>query len=427
MKVHVEEISPIKKKVHVEVPEDHVAKEIDSFYDELKKKAKIKGFRPGKAPRSILERYFKDYTTGEVLQRLIQETFPKALSEVSCSPVAPPAFDPQELESGKPFRYAAIVEVKPEIKIEDYAGLNLEGKKEDVGDEELEERLKSLQNLHAQLKTISEPREIRTGDYVILDYDAKMDGKPLDEGKGIDVPVEVGSGRFIPTLEEKLIGLKPEDERDVDVSFPADYAYKKWAGKTVSFHVKVKEIKEKILPALDEEFAKDLGGFDSLEALKAKLREDMQKAKEMALDRHFKDQIVDQLLQKNSFEIPPSLVEDQNQALVSEAKLRLASQGMNLKDMDISEDKLREDYRAVAERQVKTYLILEKIAGQEGISVSDEEVQDRLKEISERSHQKLEAVKRYYEKNGLIPEIQAGLLSDKTLNLLLEKSHIKYL
>ncbi|MCJ7641823.1 MAG: hypothetical protein MUO29_08025, partial [Desulfobacterales bacterium] len=165
----------------------------------------------------------------------------------------------------------------------------------------------------------------------------------------------------------------------------------------------------------------------SLEALTAKLREDMQKVKEEALDRHFKDQIVDQLLQKNSFEIPPSLVEEQNQALVSEAKLRLASQGMNLKDMDISEDKLREDYRAVAERQVKTYLILEKIAGQEGISVSDEEVQGRLKEISERSHQKFEAVKRYYEKNGLIPEMQAGILGDKTLNFLIEKSNIKYL
>jgi len=427
MKVNVEDISSIKKKVHVEVPEDRVAKEIDSFYDELKKKAKIKGFRPGKAPRTILERYFKDYAKGEVLQRLIQDTFPKALSEVSFSPVAPPAFDPQELEGGKPFRYAAIVEVKPQIKIEDYTGLNLEGKKEEVRDEELEERLKNLQNLHAQLKAISEPREVRTGDYVILDYDAKMDGKPLDEGKGVDITVEVGSGRFIPTLEENLIGLKPEDEKDVDVSFLADYGYKKWAGKTVSFHVKVKEIKEKILASLDDEFAKDLGGFDSLEALTAKLREDMQKVKEEALDRHFKDQIVDQLLQKNSFEIPPSLVEEQNQALVSEAKLRLASQGMNLKDMDISEDKLREDYRAVAERQVKTYLILEKIAGQEGISVSDEEVQGRLKEISERSHQKFEAVKRYYEKNGLIPEMQAGILSDKTLNFLIEKSNIKYL
>ena len=427
MKVNVEDISSIKKKVHVEVPEDRVAKEIDSFYDELKKKAKIKGFRPGKAPRTILERYFKDYAKGEVLQRLIQDTFPKALSEVSFSPVAPPAFDPQELEGGKPFRYAAIVEVKPQIKIEDYTGLNLEGKKEEVRDEELEERLKNLQNLHAQLKAISEPREVRTGDYVILDYDAKMDGRPLDEGKGVDITVEVGSGRFIPTLEENLIGLKPEDDKDVDVSFPADYGYKKWAGKTVSFHVKVKEIKEKILASLDDEFAKDLGGFDSLEALTAKLREDMQKVKEEALDRHFKDQIVDQLLQKNSFEIPPSLVEEQNQALVSEAKLRLASQGMNLKDMDISEDKLREDYRGVAERQVKTYLILEKIAGQEGISVSDEEVQGRLKEISERSHQKFEAVKRYYEKNGLIPEMQAGILSDKTLNFLIEKSNIKYL
>ncbi len=427
MKVNVEDISSIKKKVHVEVPEDRVAKEIDSFYDELKKKAKIKGFRPGKAPRTILERYFKDYAKGEVLQRLIQDTFPKALSEVSFSPVAPPAFDPQELEGGKPFRYAAIVEVKPQIKIEDYTGLNLEGKKEEVRDEELEERLKNLQNLHAQLKAISEPREVRTGDYVILDYDAKMDGRPLDEGKGVDITVEVGSGRFIPTLEENLIGLKPEDEKDVDVSFLADYGYKKWAGKTVSFHVKVKEIKEKILASLDDEFAKDLGGFDSLEALTAKLREDMQKVKEEALDRHFKDQIVDQLLQKNSFEIPPSLVEEQNQALVSEAKLRLASQGMNLKDMDISEDKLREDYRAVAERQVKTYLILEKIAGQEGISVSDEEVQGRLKEISERSHQKFEAVKRYYEKNGLIPEMQAGILGDKTLNFLIEKSNIKYL
>jgi len=427
MKVNVEDISSIKKKVHVEVPEDRVAQEIDSFYEELKKKAKIKGFRPGKAPRTILERYFKDYAKGEVLQRLIQDTFPKALSEVSFSPVAPPAFDPQELEGGKPFRYAAIVEVKPQIKIEDYTGLNLEGKKEEVRDEELEERLKNLQNLHAQLKAISEPREVRTGDYVILDYDAKMDGKPLDEGKGVDITVEVGSGRFIPTLEENLIGLKPEDEKDVDVSFLADYGYKKWAGKTVSFHVKVKEIKEKILASLDDEFAKDLGGFDSLEALTAKLREDMQKVKEEALDRHFKDQIVDQLLQKNSFEIPPSLVEEQNQALVSEAKLRLASQGMNLKDMDISEDKLREDYRGVAERQVKTYLILEKIAGQEGISVSDEEVQGRLKEISERSHQKFEAVKRYYEKNGLIPEMQAGILSDKTLNFLIEKSNIKYL
>jgi trigger factor len=427
MKVSVEEISVIKKKIHVEVPEDEVKKEVDSFYSDLKKKAKIKGFRPGKVPREILERYFKDYAKGEILQKLIQDTFPKALSETTLAPVSQPVFDPKELEGGKPFEYSAIVETKPEIKIEGYVGLNLEGKKETVKEEEVEERLKNLQNLHAQLKTISDPRPVQTGDYVLIDYEAKEGGKPLEEGKGVDVAVEVGSGRFIPGLEENLVGLKPEEEKEAEVSFPEDYGYRKWAGKTFVFHVKVKEIKEKILPPLDDEFAKDLGDYESLEALKTKLREDLQKEREKELDRQLKDQIVDQLIKQNPMEVPPSLVEEQTHALISETKMRLASQGMELKDVGMNEEKLHGDYEPMAERQVKTFLIIEKIATQEGITVSDEEVEGRLKEISERSRKKFDAVKRYYEKNGLLPEVKAGVLSEKTLNFLLEKADVKYL
>jgi trigger factor len=427
MKVNVEEISVVKKKIHVEVPEDEVRKEIDSFYGDLKKKAKIKGFRPGKAPREILERYFKDYAKGEILQKLIQDTFPKALSEATLAPVSQPVFDPKELESGKPFEYSAIVETKPEIKVEGYIGLSLEGKKETVKEEEVEERLKNLQNLHAQLKTIADSRPVQTGDYVLIDYEAKEGGKPLEEGKGVDVAVEVGSGRFIPGLEENLVGLKPEEEKEVEVSFPEDYGYRKWAGKTFTFHVEVKEIKEKILPPLDDEFAKDLGDYESLEALRAKLKEDLQKEREKGLDRQLKDQIVDQLVKQNPMEIPPSLVEEQTHALISETRMRLAAQGMDLKDVGMSEEKLHGDYEPMAERQVKTFLIIEKIAAQEGITVSDEEVENRLKEISERSRQKFDAVKRYYEKNGLLPEVKAGILSEKTLNFLLEKAEVKYL
>jgi trigger factor len=427
MKVSVEEISVVKKKIHVEVPEDEVKKEVDSFYSDLKKKAKIKGFRPGKAPREILERYFKDYAKGEILQKLIQDTFPKALSETTLSPVSQPVFDPKELEGGKAFEYSAIVETKPEIKVEGYVGLNLEGKRETVKEEEVEERLKNLQNLHAQLKTISDPRPVQTGDYVLIDYEAKEGSKPLEEGKGVDVAVEVGAGRFIPALEKNLVGLKPEEEKEVEVSFPEDYGYRKWAGKTFTFHVKVKEIKEKILPPLDDEFAKDLGDYESLEALKTKLREDLQKEREKGLDRQFKDQIVDQLMERNPMEVPPSLVEEQTHALISETKMRLASQGVDLKDVGMTEEKLHGDYGQMAERQVKTFLIIEKIAVQEGITVSDEEVESRLKEISEKSHQKFDAVKRYYEKNGLLPEVKAGILSEKTLNFLLEKADVKYL
>ena len=426
MKANVEEISSIKKKVSIEISEDQVNKEVESFYKDLGKKAKIKGFRPGKVPRDILERYFKDYVKAEVIQKLIEETYPQALSETDLHPVSPPVIDPGGFEDGKPFQYSAMIEVKPDIQLEEYTGLKIEGKKEEVKDEEVEERLKALQNLHANLKTISEARPIQTGDYVIVDYEARLGGKPLEGGKAIDFTVEVGSGQFIPAFEEKLIGLKPEEEKEIEVSFPEDYGYQKWAGKTISFHVKIKEIKEKILPPLDDEFAKDLGDYSSFEELKVKLKGEIEKEKELALERQLKDQVVDQLLEINPFDVPESLVGEQAKAMVSDTKLRLAAQGVALKKIGVSEEKLQEDYKAMAQKQVRTFLILEKIAGAEGIAVTDEEADDRLREMSERMHQKFDVVKRYYEKNGLLPEVKAGIIRDKTLNFLLEKANISY-
>jgi trigger factor len=426
MRVSVEEITPIKKKMNVEVPEDQVIKEVDSFYRELSQKAKIKGFRPGKVPRNILERHFKDYVKAEVIQKLIQESYPQALSEAKLHPVSNPLIDPGEMEGGKPFQYVATIETKPEIKLEGYIGLKIEGKKEGVKDEEVEERLKNLQNIHAQLKTVSDPRPVQSGDFVILDYEASMDNKPLDEGKATDFTVEVGSGRFIPDLEEKLVGLKPDEEKEIEVSFPDDYGYKRWAGKTLSFHVKIKEVKEKILPTLDDEFAKDLGDYSSLDDLRLKLREEIEKEKKVILERQLKDQMVEQLLQANSFEVPESLVEEQTRTLVSDTKMRLASQGVDFKNLGVSEEKLKGDYREMAQKQVRTFLILEKIADQEGITVTDAEAEDRLREISEKIHQKFDAVKRYYEKNGLIPEVKAGIMSEKILNFLLEKANVNY-
>ncbi len=426
MKVQVEDISSIKKKLSIEISEEEVAKETDSFYKELGRKAKIKGFRPGKIPRSILERYFKDYVKTEAIQKLIKDTYPSALSETNLQPVSPPIIDPGEIENGKSFRYSATIEVKPDIKIEGYLGLNIEGKIDIPKDEEVEERLKGLQNLHAHLKTVEDGRPIQKGDYVILDYEARIDNKPLEEGKANDFLLEVGSGRFIPALEEKLIGLKSNEEKEIEVSFPEDYGYVKWAGKTISFYVKIKEIKEKILPSLDDEFAKDLGN-SSLDELKAKLKEDIEKEKKIALENNLKDQIVDQLLKSNRFEVPESLVEEQIKILISDTKLRLKAQGMDLKELNLSEEKLKEDYYDTAKRQVCTFLILENISAQEGITVSEEEVDEGLRKLSERLNQKFEAIKRYYEQKGLIPELRVNILMDKTLNFLVEKANIRYL
>jgi trigger factor len=424
MNVNVEDISSVKKKVKIEIPVEEVTREVDSFYDELRKKAKIKGFRPGKAPRNVLENYFRDYVKAEVTQKLIQETYPAAVSETHLHPVSEPAIEPGELGYGKSFQYSAVIEIKPDIKIEGYIGLSIHGEKEGAKEEEVSERLKELQTLHANLKTITEARSIQKGDYVIIDYDSKMYDKPLEEGKAIDYTVEVGSGQFIPAIEEKLIGLKQEDESEIEVPFPEDYGYAKWAGKTISFHVKIKEIKEKILPPLDDEFAKDIGDYPSLEELRLKLKTDIEGVKELVLKRQLKDQIMDQLIQATPFEVPETLVQGQTKALVSDTKLRLATQGMALKNLGVSEEKIQEDYKEIAKRQVQTFLILEKIASQEGITVSDEEAEDHLKEIAERAHQKFEVVKRHYEKNELIPDLKAKILSDKTLDFLLEKSKV---
>ena len=426
MRASAEEISPIKKKITVQIPEDEVGKEVESIYKELGRTAKIKGFRPGKVPRDILERYFRDYVKAEVVRKLIEESYPKALTETHLEPVSPPVVDPGEFAQGKPFQYSAVIEVKPEIKLEGYTGLKIEGKREEVKDEEVEERLKALQNLHSNLKTVSETRTIQAGDFVILNYEASLNGKPLEGGKAIDFTVEVGSGQFIPAFEEKIIGLKPEEEKEIEVTFPQDYGYQKWAGQTISFQVKIKEIKEKILPPLDDEFAKDLGDYSSLGDLKAKLTEDIKKEKELALERQLKDLVVDRLLEANPFEVPESLVEEQAKAMVSDTKLKLAAQGVVFKNLGVSEEKLHEDYKAMAPKQVRTFLILDKIADQEGIAVTDQEAEDRLKEMSERTHQKFEVVKQYYEKNGLLPEVKAGILRDRALSFLLEKAEIDY-
>jgi len=424
MNITVEEISSVKKKIHVEIPLDQVTKEVESLYKEVGAKAKIKGFRPGKVPRNILERYFKDYVKAEAIQKLIQESYPSILSEKDLHPVSPPVIDPGELESGKSFQYSATIEVKPEIKIEGYIGLNIQGKQEVVTEEEVEERLKGLQELHAQLRTIEESRAVRSGDHVILDYEARMDNKPLEEAKAVDFNIEVGGGRFIPALEEKLIGLHPDEKKEIEVSFPEDYGYKKWAGKTISFLVKIKEIKEKILPPLDDEFAKDVGDYSTLEDLKGKLKEGIEKEKQLMFERQVKDQIVDKLIEANPFEVPESMVEEQTKALVSDTTMKLAAQGIALKSLNISEEKLQEDYREVAKKQVRTHLILEKISQQEGIIVTDEEVDKRLRSISERTHQKFDVVKRYYEKNELIPGLKTSILTDKTLDFLLGKANI---
>ena len=423
LKVDVENLGSTKKRLQIEVPGEIVTKEIGSAYRKLSKNAKVKGFRPGKVPRAILQRYYGDYVKDEVISKLINDTYFKAISDKDIKPVSQPTIDNGRLEEGKAFEYSAVIEVKPDIQVKDYLSLRLKAEKVKVTGEDVEKRLQELQNLHAQLVTVEERKKVGEGDFVIIDYEGFSDGRPFEGSNGKDFMLQVGSGGFIPGLDEKIIGRERDDELEVEMIFPENHP--KMAGRPADFRVRIKEIKEKIVPKLDDEFAKDIGEYKDLEELKARIREDLEREGEESKRRELENQLMEKLIDGNPFDVPRSMVDQQINYLVADAKIRLASQGFALKDVGVEEGKLRKDFEEAAVKRVKQGLILEKISALEGISIENEEVTEKLREISLRTNQNVEKVKGYYQKDDRMEELKAKIVEEKTLNFLLEKSHIK--
>jgi len=297
------------------------------------------------------------------------------------------------------------VEVKPDVDVKDYLGLQLRGRKVNVAKGDVDKRLRELQDLHAQLVTEEKRKKIREGDFVLIDYEGSSDGRPFEGSGGKDLMLHIGSGGFVP-----------------EMTFPEDHP--SMAGKQAVFRVKVKEIKKKVLPKLDDEFAKDIGEFKDLKELRSRIREDLKREGEESAKRDLERQLVEKLIERNSFDVPRSMVEGQIDYFVADTKIRLASQGVDLKDVRIDEGKLRKDFEEAALKRVKQGLILEKISALEGISAEDEEVTERLREISLRTNQNLEKVRGYYQKGDRMEDLRARIVEEKTVDFLLKRSSI---
>ncbi len=423
MDIRVENLGPTRKRIHVVVPEELVKKKIDGVYSELKKSAKVKGFRPGKTPRQILERYYADYVREEVISRLITDTYKGALSESSISPVSQPAVENEDLMEGKPFKYSAVVEVHPEVSVSNYSGIPVKRRTLKVEEDEIAKRRDQLQNLHAQLKTVGEDRAVTDGDFVIIDFDATVDGAPLRDGKGQGVSVEIGAGRFSVDLEKALVGVRCNEEREVEITFPENHGRRELAGKKAVFRLKVKEIREKVLPVLDDEFAKDLS-CESLEELEKMIRSEIEEEKNLEIKRDQENQILDFLIENNPLEVPEGMVTRQLEALIRDLKLNLAYQGVQFKASGLDEDKLREQYRDRAIRDVKSNLLLERIAELENVEVVDKEIDQRFEEIAQRMNQTKGQVEAYYRKNNLVGNLKAQVTAEKTLQFLLDSAKV---
>ena len=425
MKVQVENTGPFEKKISFEIPRDVVSLEVDSTYRALNSKVKVKGFRPGKVPRSILERYYRAQVESEVITKLIEDSYGKAVEENHLTPVTAPNVVDRAFEPGKDFTYTVTVEVKPEVSVEGYRGLEVEKPAVQVREEEVDARLKGLQDAHAQLKPVEADRPVQEKDLVVVDFEGSLGGKPLEGWKVKDHLAEVGSQSLVGGLDQQLAGLPLRQERDLVVTLPDDYPRKELAGKGINVRVQVKEIKEKVLPALDDEFAKEAGDFQNLQELKDRLRKNLEEQKQAQATQAAKEKLLDLLREKHPFGIPQSMIDRQVENVMARTELQFARQGIKLDSAKLDSEKLRESIRPSAEKEVRGSLILEKVAEAEKIAVSDAELEQKLEQLAVQMNQRVEAVKNFYQKKDRMEDLRAMMLEEKTLDFLLSQANVK--
>jgi trigger factor len=421
VKVNSEELSPTKRRLEVEVPPLQVREAVESLYRDLNKRVRIKGFRPGKTPRDVLERHYGDYIKEQAISNLIKETYPKAISQESIEPISPPTIDTGDLTLEGAFTYSAVVEVRPRIEVKGYTGLRLKGEKGKVTPTEIAGELERLRIMHSQLKQVEERDQVQKGDVVLLDFQALLGQRPIRDGKSENYLLEVGSMTMVPGFEEGLIGKKTGTDEEITVVFPADHPRKDLADKDVTFRVTIKEIRERVLPALDDEFAKDVGAYKDLEELKERIKTDLEKAQEYRLKEELRQAAISQLLQANPVEIPTYLVERRTGELLQDLKLRMAGQRQALPPEE--EQKVRGEYQKVAEQEVRASFLLEEIGQLESIEATAEAVEERLQEMA-RAYQR--PPEELQQNSPLVAAVQRAVQREKILDFIIDKAEIKY-
>lgn len=427
MKVSVEEVSPVKRVLEIEIPHEKIVRELDKAYNTLKKKAKIKGFRPGKAPRSVIERLYKKDVNADVSSKLLQETFVQALAETKLDIVGRPEIDPPELDASAPYIYKATVEVKPVMENIDFSNLTLKKTIYKISDEEIETQLKMLQKNLAAQKPIEKKRGLKEGDYALIDYEGFTDGKPFAATqKTENFVAKIGQAAISDSFDDHLKGMQAGEEREFEIEFPVDHKNKDLAGRKINFRVTLNEIRKEVLPPIDDEFAKRLGNYSSLEEVRQEIRNNLGQGYDKRSEQELNEQIFSALIEKTSFELPQTMVDYELEHIIADTERSFATHNMNMEDAGLTREGLSKQYREVAEKQVRRHLILDKVIEQEKLELSEVELDAGFNDMAQSFGQPVEQIKAYYDTNAdKIDLFKHTLLEKKAINLIIEGSNIE--
>jgi trigger factor len=424
IKVSIEETSGLKRKMTVEIPVEEVDRVYDDTLKEYRRHAVLPGYRKGKAPKERVERQFRQDIDRDVTREILPSSYEQALSQVELTPIGDPEVSELKIERGSSGSYVAEFEIVPEFELGEYLGIELEQPEAVVGEEEVDGLLEEMRSGQATVSKVEEERGLRTGDVAMIDFEGVADGKPVPGGSAKDFPLTIGSETFLPGFEESLVGAVAGEEREFFLKLPDDFQEKDFAGMEASFKATVKEIREKILPALDDEFAKDVGDFKTLDDLKARIRTNLKATKEATSQGEMREKLVNQLVDAHVFEVPAAMVQERREMMMSNVERNLLMRGVPQEEIGKTRDKIYEESAAPAERRVRATLVLDAIADKEEVEVTPEEVNAEIKNVAERNKMEPAEARKVMVENGSLMNLKAMMREEKTITFLLGKAKI---
>ena len=399
MSVQVENLEKNMVKLTIEVPAEELEKAIDAAYKKQKNQIRIPGFRKGKVPRAMVEKmYGVEVFYEDAANTLMQQNYPSAVEESGVDIVSRPSIDVVQIEKGKPFIYTAEVAVRPEVTLGKYMGVTVTKIDTSVSDDEVAEALEQQRNNNARTISVTD-RPVAVGDTAVIDFEGFVDGVAFEGGKGENHPLEIGSHTFIDNFEDQLVGKNAGDEVEVNVTFPEQYQAADLAGKPATFKVKINEIKAKELPELDDEFAQDVSEFDTLAEYKESLKKNLEEKKENEAKRTKEDEAVQKIIDKSKMDIPEAMIDTQCETMIEEFAQRIAQSGLSmdqyLQFSGLTVDGLKEQVRPEALSRIQASLVLEQIAKDENIEVSDDDVNAEIEKMAASYGMEADKLKEY--------------------------------
>ena len=429
MEAKMEKIEANVVKFDVKVEAEKFDAALKKAYNKNKMHFNVQGFRKGKVPMAMVKKFYGvEVLYDDAVNYLVQETYPQIIDENNIKPVDYPKISIVEIGEGKDLNYTAEVTVYPEVELGQYKGLEVEKKEYEVKDEEIEERLKSMQEKNARIET-KEDGSVEKGDIAIIDFKGFIDGVEFEGGEGKDYSLEIGSGSFIDNFEDQLIGAKVSEERDVNVTFPENYGKEDLNGKKALFKVTVNEIKVKELPELNDEFAKDVSEFDTLDELKKDIKERMVEANNNKAKAELEEAVISAAIENTKMDVPAVMVENEIDAMVKDLENRLKYQGLTLEQyMEYTgntTDKMRDYMRENADRKVKADIVLDAISKAENVEATDEEVKQKAEEIAKMYSAKADDKMVDMLVKAQRPMLENDIKIKKTIDLLVENCKTK--